>query len=440
MMAKPEDASIEDLVKQFSTLSSSMEPRQQLDQHRRLVVQGLKNLTSKCSSIIYSHGSSTHENNLPKLFERNEERRLLWKQLETAVLPCLRHRITALSLSLDPTDLRKDHKEKLNVVMGVLSEVEQSMNQTQACITTIAPVLKANLVTNDQELGELKSFRSGRLRHQMEDLLRVLSGLFSSCADFVGRFGSSLNEDGQGRAEVLSNTSLFWKTIDKTIEWFGRSELNLVQDRWLSEVDLVDDALNELTELINRPELEEEGEDKPRVNRMELSFDDDDDDDDDSGEDRSSAEVIALAKMVVPIVKLSRLILNKLSKMTIDTQALVESKQEMSSSQLEALLSLTSTISLRVDEMVDTLSDGDHAEARFTREMMMESCQSLSQSFEQMLCTLDVHIIPFIIMPTPSQHDASLWFSQWNTQFSLAALNCMKHVSSFRTTSSSSSN
>jgi hypothetical protein len=35
MMAKPEDASIEDLVKQFSTLSSSMEPRQQLDQHRR---------------------------------------------------------------------------------------------------------------------------------------------------------------------------------------------------------------------------------------------------------------------------------------------------------------------------------------------------------------------------------------------------------------------
>ncbi|PLW11644.1 hypothetical protein PCANC_09906 [Puccinia coronata f. sp. avenae] len=452
-MVQPTDISIEDLVKEFNS-SSSLEPSQQLQEQRRLVVQVLKGLKRKCRLICDPPCSSdsTDEDNLPRLFEQIELKRLLRKQLETGLLPCLRNRITALSLSLDPTDLRKDLKEKLKVVIGILLELNQTMDQMKTSIATIAPRLVARDVTNDQELKELKAFRSSRLRNQLADLFIVSSELFHRCARLLESFESSVNQVELRRDRVLKHTSIFWHTIDRTIEWFGRSELNLLQDRWQLQAKKVDVALADITVLINMLKSQNEEEEKATQDRSEPSSGDDvaDNDAGDNGEEEedgednneedndaedgndeddvdseydmevssSTAEVIELARMAVPIVKLSRILLKKLSKSRINTNNLLESNKGMSSSQIEELLSSTS-ISWVIEEMLFTLESAADYEAgrSLTYKMMLEFYRDLTITCLEMSHILADHIIPFVV--STSQQSASFWFYFYLKSFCL---------------------
>jgi len=205
-----------------------------------------------------------------------------------------------------------------------------------------------------------------------------------------------------------------------TIQWFGRSEFNLLQASWQSEVALVEDALDELLEMIKpiEPKEEEEDGDPPDATSS-------------SGEDDTSEyepvirsdEVIQLAKVIIPLVKLSRLFLNKLSKTTVTKEQFGLATSEMSSSELENIVSLTRSISQCIDEIGDSLHDGEN-------EMLVESGGHLGKSFKRILELLDLHLIPLI--PHDDQAvDPKKWFSEWNKQFALALENYMSMAKVF---------
>lgn len=311
---------------------------------------------------------------------------------------------------------------KVKMVLGILSELEQTLDQIHASMDTIIPVptVKPSDVTDDNHLKTLKAFRTSRLGMNVDDLFKVVAELLGDCVSFIETWGQPSNNESQRRAHLLSMTSIFWNSIDMTIQWFGRSEFNLLQASWQSEVALVEDALDELLEMIKpiEPKEEEEEDDQPDATSS-------------SGEDDTSEyepvirsdEVIQLAKVTIPLVKLSRLFLNKLSKTTVTKEQFGLATSEMSSSELENIVSLTRSISQCIDEIGDSLHDGEN-------EMLVESGGHLGKSFKRILELLDLHLIPLI--PHDDQAvDPKKWFSEWNKQFALALENYMSMAKVF---------
>ncbi|KAA1087894.1 hypothetical protein PGTUg99_022609 [Puccinia graminis f. sp. tritici] len=428
-MVVPQETSIASLANSFKSLQPS-EKGQDMEKQKCLVVQAFRSLIAKCPLICLEPFSSSHEENLPGLFEQIELRAELLKRLQSGLLPSLRHRITALSLSLDPCDLRKNATGQLKQVLEILGELEQTLDQIKASVASIAPVLRPSLVSNDGHLKNLKAFRCVRVRLKVNDLAMLVSELFQTCVRFTENLTYSSSNEPRGRAEVLSLTSLSWNLIDTTIEWFDRSEFSLLQDQWQSEVGLVDDALDELTKLINHTGPEGESDSAANSSDEDGDHDHDDDDDDDdmsfgANDSRPSEHVIQLAKSAVPIIKLSRLFLNKLSKTTTQKEpfGLVT---EMSSSQLESLLASTGSISRIVDEIVCTLSDADDDDHALATEDLIQSGNNLSEAFREIQLVLDRYLIPLISeedSSSSSKVNIKTWFSEWNKQFLLATQN-----------------
>ncbi|WAR55336.1 hypothetical protein PtB15_6B75 [Puccinia triticina] len=427
-MVEPQEISVASLIQSFKSLQTSEDDRS-LSTQRSLVVQAFKSLIAQCPSICFQPCSSTHEENLPTLFQQVELRTELWNRLKSGLLPSLRHRITALSLSLDPCDLRKDPAGKLKQVLEILSELEQTLVQVKASIATIAPVLKPSAVSDDAHLKHLKAFRCGRVRLTVETLVRVLSELFQSGVRFTENLGDAPGQEAGCRDEVLSVTSMVWSSIDRTIEWFDRSEFSLLQEQWESEVGLVDDALDELTELINRT-----GPEEANKSGADSSSEDDDDDYFRDSDSPPSEQVLQLARSTLQIIKLARLFLNKLSKTTVRKEA-CRMVTEMSSSQLESLLSSTRSISRNIDEIVCTLGDADEHDQAFTTDFLIEFGQNLSESFEQIQRALERYLIPLIAEDTPSASSkvtSQTWFAEWNKHFLSATQNYTQNVNSFQ--------
>ncbi|WAQ85453.1 hypothetical protein PtA15_6A81 [Puccinia triticina] len=406
-MVEPQEISVASLIQSFKSLQTSEDDRS-LSTQRSLVVQAFKSLIAQCPSICFQPCSSTHEENLPTLFQQVELRTELWNRLKSGLLPSLRHRITALSLSLDPCDLRKDPAGKLKQVLEILSELEQTLVQVKASIATIAPVLKPSAVSDDAHLKHLKAFRCGRVRLTVETLVRVLSELFQSCVRFTENLGDAPGQEAGCRDEVLSVTSM---------------------EQWESEVGLVDDALDELTELINRT-----GPEEANKSGADSSSEDDDDDYFRDSDSPPSEQVLQLARSTLQIIKLARLFLNKLSKTTVRKEA-CRMVTEMSSSQLESLLSSTRSISRNIDEIVCTLGDADEHDQAFTTDFLIEFGQNLSESFEQIQRALERYLIPLIAEDTPSASSkvtSQTWFAEWNKHFLSATQNYTQNVNSFQ--------
>ncbi|KAI9620144.1 hypothetical protein KEM48_008261 [Puccinia striiformis f. sp. tritici PST-130] len=156
-MVESNAKSIDGLIESFKSLKTTGKGKDDLEKQKRLVTKAFDSLMHKCQRAHPGPSSSTHDENMVCLFEQIELRNQLLKRLQSGLLPSLRHRVTAFSLTLDPKDFQKKDGnigDKLKSVLDILSELEDSLDQIHESISIIDPILKPSLVDNDQDLKD----------------------------------------------------------------------------------------------------------------------------------------------------------------------------------------------------------------------------------------------------------------------------------------------
>ncbi|KAI9599785.1 hypothetical protein KEM48_002779 [Puccinia striiformis f. sp. tritici PST-130] len=237
------------------------------------------NLKEKCKTarILTPPGESAP-------LDRLDFKRGLVAQLKSSLLPELRQHTDTLADLLKPDTSLKGPTPKLDLLLEIQAGLDQTLEKIYAAVGDLCPGGDTAYITgnNDQDehLNELKSYRLHGLEliHQ----LKLSTGTGTHEADVPS-----------ARECIVADVSDCHEVIDLVTNWIEGSEFDIVQAPWVHDKYRIGEMLEIFMLLINRsPEL--------RYLRAPL---------------RPLREpVIELARKFVPIIKLLRLIFEKLSE------------------------------------------------------------------------------------------------------------------------------
>ncbi|EHS64417.1 uncharacterized protein PGTG_22253 [Puccinia graminis f. sp. tritici CRL 75-36-700-3] len=205
----------------------------------------------------------------------------------------LSQQITSLSESLDPSLLRSQPGPTLELILEILSGIRESLDQIKAAFH----VRKIGLEKRIQDLA----LRNQQLFSNSEDLILHLK-LSSDEPKFP-------DEPHWIRARIIHCTADSSEATQRLIEWIEGSELDIVQHGWMSYMRSIDSALVVELERFKLSDTQRE-----------------------------------LAEHILPILKLSRLLLKKLSKRGLSGEEGIGSYTELSSKQRTSLLEFGSKL------------------------------------------------------------------------------------------------
>ncbi|KAH9444599.1 hypothetical protein MJO28_013373 [Puccinia striiformis f. sp. tritici] len=343
---------------------------------------------------------------------------------------------------------------------------------------------------NDQHFKELKNFRLRRLDfYVMDELFRELSGLFDESCDLIQRLRLSKEKQKftrdvtvtSIRESLVKQAHLCCNLIESAIQWLKGSEFDIIQVDWRRDLDRIDTVINQLMVIID-PTIksdddddededdededsseEEQSSSEPTSDQSEPLSDwsgplgDQSDLDEDDGQPPSEAPsdhseffsdpgehlddrieypsdwagpldepVIHLTKLSIPIVKLSRLFFNKLSRGGMNIKQQFPKFTEMTSFQLDRLASSVDTAWDDLNQLLEILEDNDISyEPQTLCSTVIEIAHQLESHFESFLCLILLHFFP-LIPDTDSvgdQNHFKNWFVIWKTQFTIAVYN-----------------
>ncbi|OAV94264.1 hypothetical protein PTTG_09236 [Puccinia triticina 1-1 BBBD Race 1] len=272
-----------------------------------------------------------------------------WKsklsQLQSSLLPLLRHQIKTLSSSLDPSDLRKDKCHKLELIVQLQSELGHTMGQVVSCATFISPrPLFSPIETDDHYLKDLKEFRRKKLFFKVSFLTRELSFLFGYCATLIQQLKLSRNKYRRearrlnARGMIIKFSGSASDSIDSLIRWSQGHEMEIIHQEWDLGLSGMDEVLANLAGL-----------DSPAVATGNA------DEDDQTETDGASEPVIQLARYAQPIAKLSRLFFRKLATSRLNPSPL-HPFTDMSTDQLTQLCGSAALIGCHLGSIFKSLN------------------------------------------------------------------------------------
>ncbi|OAV94256.1 hypothetical protein PTTG_12643 [Puccinia triticina 1-1 BBBD Race 1] len=189
--------------------------------------------------------------------------------------------------SLEPARLREDPAHHLQVILGIQSEHGETRDEINSAALQILRLLLES--DHDQYQKELKSFRLNSLLNVLIYLRWHLSALFSASIDSIQQLAlAACSSSLSGYQSECRSDAL--RRIDSTLAWLIGSEFHLVQLHWPDDLGSMNAKLERLLGLIATTACLEENLFVP------------------------ASPLIKLAESVLPIIKLARLFINKLSK------------------------------------------------------------------------------------------------------------------------------
>lgn len=429
MDSNPEGGeAVSDLISSFNQLmknSNCIHP--DLEQHRGLTAAAFLSLMAHFTS--YSQQLEAFKRSDSK----KDSTRLnsIIDELKSKILPSVRHRITSLSIALDPSDIHKDPVGKLELVLKVIFELKQNLDQLQILFNSDPPQNLARSVTTKN----LTVFKSDKLIWMLTDIIKEIHRLLYFSHKLIRdldlsnhavqqRSSQNINPSSTSvpdtRRRVIRHTAYSWELIDTLMEWLKQSDFSLVQNELQAEVDILEDALSELLELLryeSKPKsvtgIGPDGEDELVVQ----------DDFELYSHSQPTEQTTKMGNLMVPIIKLSRLFLNKLSK-TKANKELATMLSKMDPSQLCSLLGLAGSISCEIDGMINSLDYYAQGEEEDIDDSLFDTTSaqidSLRDRFGSALEVLFPHLESFPLNQFDDKTHPKIWFQTWNNQFILA--------------------
>ncbi|KAH9441270.1 hypothetical protein MJO29_015639 [Puccinia striiformis f. sp. tritici] len=399
--------------------SNPSQTRKQYQRQGDLVVNGFQTLIAKFDGDNDPYPRLSEEPSL----ERIELKKEVLNRLHSNLLPLLGYQITSLSQTLDPTHLRKEPTFTLNLILGIQSQLGQTLNLIQSALCTICPELVPSQSDrmNDQHLMEFKCLRLDGIHHSIaEVLMPEVMQLFDDSNTLIQQLKLT-TEKSQSKTNIARATrrtkncaAASLDTLESTIDWIEGFELYLVQWEWLSEITDINEQLEQLSRLIGRvaPSAEE------TLNRE---------------KELLSEPAIGLAKSVLPIAKLSRLFFKKLSKLAVDNKRL-RSFTRLRSDQLETLYDLVEIVCGDLEKLLSLLRDSDTTPRAVTREQFIQTAENLEERLENSLVLISVHFVPLIpnTDDEPTEKYIQTWLATWHDQFGTAIHLLQKASQSFQ--------
>ncbi|KAA1115337.1 hypothetical protein PGT21_035353 [Puccinia graminis f. sp. tritici] len=337
-------------------------------------------------------------------------------RLDSNLLPLLGDQLIAISLSLKPSELQKEPSSKLKRILEMQEELEQTLCQIRSALDLLPAQEVVPNQTNDQLHQEFKNYRINGLDQCIRDeVLMEISGFFSSSIMLVRQLGFSteprINQMVPAGMDVVHTRYRSEASLRSAKIWLRGSEWETVLVGWRLAMDVMDSVLENSIrhislmpnhDLNDRPPFEPLGE-----------------------------RNLEVAESLIPIVKLSRIFLAKLSKLEMKHKTLPH-YTEMCTHQLQSLhdlplsviakLSCLQSMSIRND-MFDEAST-----VRFN-----DMVRRLLALFQSSLLDVVLCVVPLLpdLNGFPHQTYLKSWFVTWNTQFIIATQNLTRLTFSF---------
>jgi hypothetical protein len=327
------------------------------------------------------------------LIDRSKLRNNIRWVFKTKHLPLLHEQIKQLSECLDPTTMPlQDPNPRFQAGLAMLSEITDSVDQIAASISRVWESPKAgNSQENVEDLTVLRCHRMGSMY-----LNSVMSRLSSILESYRGCFAVfTIREDGTVDIGNSYRTPLIPSDVDaelceikRFIEWLGRSNLSVLEDEWHSLIIEYESTLCDIMIFVNSPEIED---------------------------DPEELMIKEQAEGLIPLVKLSRLFINKL-RLTNSQPRLTS---HMGFEHLEALRYVAETMSSDIYAIFDALY-----ESRPHAKKLIDAMITLDAAFKEIKAIFNEHFESLDPNSDPKAYQSHRqWVHLWLSQFNLAIEN-----------------
>ncbi|KAI7935330.1 hypothetical protein MJO28_016201 [Puccinia striiformis f. sp. tritici] len=393
---------------------STSEPVEEYEEHFRhqgqMVIRGFENLVIKYNSqaVVSPGPASTQEAASTISIDEVNSNGVVLNQLVSYLLPLLKGQLATLSRLLEPEDLRRDPGARLKLIAEFQPGLDHNMSQIACVIAFISPVpLQSSDRADDQQLRHFKSFWLGELNDNISDLRFQVSSICRSACDQIEKMNLYMTLEYKDTLDTEVNTyeECITETlghIDFVVKCLKRSELDAIEEHWAQEVHRMDSLLGRSTRRLV---------DSARQTSRQLTK-----------RNRSVHElVIHLTKLAIPIIKLSRLFFQKLSRRGMNGKHL-QSFTKMNSKQLRFLSESARRVAKKLVEILNILSNAqtDPEIVSVDTHVLPRGMEHLASRFEAPLLLVVLYLIPLIPETDPDQKYYRDWFSTWNIQIILA--------------------
>ncbi|KAH9459915.1 hypothetical protein MJO28_004416 [Puccinia striiformis f. sp. tritici] len=330
-------------------------------------------------------------------------RHQLIDELESSLLPSIIDLIDSIFFSLDLKDSSKHSSPDIELAFKLATDLNTTLEKTEDYVQSIGAMFE----DGDEDDGcfkRCKKFRRRRLQGKFKDWMNVhVVDLFCTYGRYIKYDNRTKRHPGNSeleakkatlREKIIRISDISRRFIDEMIRWSKKSDLAILQEGWLATEKSAINALECLTT-----------NSKPRIIT-----------DDNREETGGTVDYfVKHARLCIPIVKLTRIFMNKLTKRNA-AESLFTLDPEIDSKNLE-LLSLGPKITSNLQCLTyffgapprdrDIILDEKHQADGFVR--------SLSQNLESILL-----VLAFYHVPTPATVDCPslknqmrIWFLDW---------------------------
>ncbi|OAV92660.1 hypothetical protein PTTG_04986 [Puccinia triticina 1-1 BBBD Race 1] len=391
-MANPQGSMISRLIESFGSLGDD-ESVEQVKHYEGLVTEELGRVHDVY--LVLWDGISNRPEPLV-LFNQVEIRSELLHHLKSKRLPALRRQVISLSkLLTERSDLQNKPVSKLKLVLKNLSKLDDTLAKIKFAIACINPTLEAEEVTHDKDFKRLKLFTCRRLATRIYEVTEYVCDLLQTTRRFFTRSGHAFNNQPRKRRKVLKLTDSCSDAIEKTIGFMKASELHHIQEDWRLNKEMMDDSLEKFLEYVNQAAAP-------------------------SGVESDGPGLSPATKSVMPLIKLSRMFLAQLLKLSSDKEN-ISMVTDLNTKELDLFRTMTVTMAECVKSILYALSE-DIGEDHLGVMLLNESIKQLIHAPNLILLMVEhifVPVVPATDHPSPKIRYKA-WFYQWNQLHHLA--------------------
>ncbi|OAV90785.1 hypothetical protein PTTG_28202 [Puccinia triticina 1-1 BBBD Race 1] len=341
--------------------------------------------------------------------------------LQFILLPQLLGQICSLSIVLELPSLLDEPESNLNLVLKLQKDLDCSLNQIQCVIAALCP--KATFLpkrADDHHLKGFKSYRLNRVKMSLPMLAWDMCDIFESANELIQKTELSSVPSLAGCDADSLQRRFFGcivragKAIQRMTARFKLSDLAIAQDLWETARGSIENDLQFVIRTLNRPSYSTTVENQ-------------------SQQAAEFGVIIQLTKLMLPILKLSRMFLDKLSNRGLANERL-PMFAEICSDQIDTLANSAGDVARDLRCLVQKLCFADGPAEGVTSDDLTSLAKSLKSRFESPLLLVLMYFVPLIPDPdglnVPQKH-YTRWCATWNNMMALATHNFTRVAESF---------
>lgn len=343
-------------------------------------------------SIRTSRRLAYHKENVKVAQEDLNQENELLDELRSSFLPSIKHELKALSNALDPPHNSSEFpRPNVELSLDTLSNLNQIMQKAIQCISS-APLQPLDPKhAHDHSFKHCKAFRRFDLRNRVSRVESNLISVFWSYSRLIEswKLSSNLSEDPEYRTPTPGEETVECiDLIDQTIRLSQASDFALLQLKWQSVVQAFHEEL-EILANITGPHQKNKSIFRRRV--------------------------VEQARLTVPVIKLLRILFDKILNTTIrqlpftlDTELNSDTLHQLNIDPDKILFSCLVHVTY-LNESHMSHSTNDHSG------WLRGRTDGLSRTVDSYVVLLALYIIPLSskIDRCSLQTDFKAWLSEW---------------------------